>query len=45
MKVFWEKVINLLSQIIADVIPLDPKICILNIYPNNFDLLQTSELC
>lgn len=36
MKVFWEKVINLLSQIIGDVIPLDPTLCILNVYPNNF---------
>lgn len=36
VKIFWEKVINLLSQIIGDVISLHPKICILNIYPNNF---------
>ncbi|CAI5697250.1 unnamed protein product [Oreochromis niloticus] len=36
VKIFWEKVINLLSQIIGDVIPLHLKICILNIYPNNF---------
>lgn len=36
MKSSWEKVINLLSQIIGAVIPPDPKLCVFNVYPNNF---------
>lgn len=34
--VFWKKVLHLLSQIIGKVIPLDPGLCILNIYPKDF---------
>lgn len=34
--VFWGKVLDLISHIIGKEVPCSPKICILNIYPDDF---------
>lgn len=33
---FWEKVLNLASRIIEKEVPLIPKLCLLNVYQDNF---------
>ena len=33
---FWRKVLDLTSQIIGKEVPLSPKLCLLNLYPENF---------
>lgn len=33
---FWNEVLNTVGHIIGRVMPTDPKLCILNIYPANF---------
>ena len=33
---FWKKVLKIIGLIIGKVIPTDPKLCILNIYPVHF---------
>ena len=33
---FWRKVLDLASQIIGKEVPLSPKLCLLNLYPENF---------
>ena len=32
---FWREVLNIIVRIIGKVMPTDPKLCILNIYPDN----------
>ena len=33
---FWREVLNIIGRIIGKVMPTDPKLCILNIYPVHF---------
>ncbi len=41
---FWGKILNIISQIIGKVIPLDPRLCILHICPLNFNITKHERL-
>lgn len=37
---FWVIILNSVSQIIGKVIPLDPRVCILHIYPLYYEITK-----
>ncbi len=41
---FWGTILNIISQIIGKVIPLDPRLCILHICPLNFNITKHERL-
>ena len=38
LQIFWEEVLNIISKLTENVIPVEVKICLLHIYPENFPL-------
>ena len=40
---FWREVLNVIGRIIGKVMPSDPKLCILNIYPDNLVITKDNK--
>ena len=43
LKIFWKEVLDLISKLIGKVVPVEAKICLLHIYPEDF-LVTAKEL-